>query len=405
VATQRWTIPNITLITPMLGGGVEPMTPDLECPVRPSEIRGQLRFWWRAMQDVETPEELFRKEAELWGGMGRKSAVTVRVGDLRGYATEPAPTGFRDKLGYVYFAAREGRRSLVKEGLSFSLRVQCPADRTAEVQETIALWSLLGGLGARTRRGSGAVKLDFSSIEVPIRNANELAAWINQALPRSATVHPWPTVRGPGSMQTLRLSKLTNPRQAWEAWIDGYKQFRQMRPKGREGRPGRSYWPEPDSLRVIHQGHSRDHAPRDPQLVSFPRGAYGLPIVFHFKDRGDPSPDYILQIDRTADRWTSPVILKVASLPDGKILRICWVLSSAMPHSFYVAKGPKARALTTAESPCGGAWLSRGEALAKRVKGPNPYRALRDWMDQVNEPSAGAPGGGRTSSGSRSYRP
>lgn len=394
MSTTTWNIP-VTLITPMLGGGVEPMTPDDECPVRPSEIRGQLRFWWRAFQDCETAEDLYRAEVALWGGMGRKSAVTVRVGDVAGYRTAPAPAGFRDKLGYVYFPARRGdgqaARPLIQPGLKFTLRISCPEGRAEEVRTAVALWGLLGGLGARTRRGSGSVSLDFAQLGVPISGTADLSVWL-QKLPKPLKVHPWPTVKGPRSMHRMRGSRLPDPVKAWEAWIDGYKAFRQMRPPGREGRPGRSFWPEPDSVRVVHGSHSRDHAPREPGLVSFPRGAYGLPIVFHFKDRGDPSPDYILQVDQTRDRWASPVVLKVAKLPDGKIVRICWVLSSPMPASFHLAKGSKARPLSSQESPSGGAWAARGEALKSRVSAPDPYRALCEWMEKVSENAAGVPG-------------
>src|SRR5712692_5047904 len=38
------------LITPLFGGGVEPGFADPVTVVRATEIRGQLRFWWRAMR-------------------------------------------------------------------------------------------------------------------------------------------------------------------------------------------------------------------------------------------------------------------------------------------------------------------------------------------------------------------
>ena len=38
------------LITPLYGGGVEAGKTDSVTPIRGTEIRGQLRFWWRAMR-------------------------------------------------------------------------------------------------------------------------------------------------------------------------------------------------------------------------------------------------------------------------------------------------------------------------------------------------------------------
>ena len=38
------------LITPLLGGGAKVKYPDSQTVVRASQIRGMLRFWWRAMR-------------------------------------------------------------------------------------------------------------------------------------------------------------------------------------------------------------------------------------------------------------------------------------------------------------------------------------------------------------------
>ena len=37
----------IHVVTPMFGGGVEPGVNDPITPIRPTSIRGHLRFWWR----------------------------------------------------------------------------------------------------------------------------------------------------------------------------------------------------------------------------------------------------------------------------------------------------------------------------------------------------------------------
>ena len=38
----------IELVTPMFGGGVSTRVNDPSFPIRPTAIRGQLAFWWRA---------------------------------------------------------------------------------------------------------------------------------------------------------------------------------------------------------------------------------------------------------------------------------------------------------------------------------------------------------------------
>lgn len=42
----------IELITPMFGGGVLTRENDPSFPIRPTSIRGQLQFWWRATRNL-----------------------------------------------------------------------------------------------------------------------------------------------------------------------------------------------------------------------------------------------------------------------------------------------------------------------------------------------------------------
>src|SRR5262245_40700865 len=74
------------LITPLFGGGAEPRESDLDMVVRGSEIRGQLRFWWRACRGkaYASLQALKAREDQLWGGIGtgegqkpQASAITI----------------------------------------------------------------------------------------------------------------------------------------------------------------------------------------------------------------------------------------------------------------------------------------------------------------------------------------
>ncbi len=382
-------IRNIRLITPMIGGGVRPLEIDRECPVRPPEIRGQLRYWWRATQDAEDSKELFRREAALWGGPSRRSGVGVRVENVRGVRTAPAPSHYSEKLSYVYFAARDKRDAKVVEpGMTFDLVLRVPEDRYEEVERAVVLWALLGGVGARTRRGSGSVAVDFPSVlpkPVPIRDVDSLVAWM-KALPTVKTPKPWPLVKGPGALPVIRRGKGTDAKREWEDWILRYRNFRQQRREPCPGNPdkrvrqGRTYWPEADAIRLIHgswldaPGHS--HEPAAGAKIQFPRGCYGLPVVFHFKDRGDP-PDYTLTAGDAGDRWASPVILKVAQLPSRDVVKICWVLSTPMPPSFRL-QGPNGRDLASSESP--EAFRGGRTFRVRDQQHSDAYKALAEWM-------------------------
>lgn len=80
---KQLVIDDLSLATPMLGGGVESLKVDTEMPIRAQSVRGQLRFWWRTFQSCETADDLRRSEdARLLcrgssiapGGLGRAGA-------------------------------------------------------------------------------------------------------------------------------------------------------------------------------------------------------------------------------------------------------------------------------------------------------------------------------------------
>src|SRR5579859_2744911 len=63
------------LITPLFGGGVIPGENDILTPIRGSEIRGHLRFWWRACRGGQFDGNLAamkKKEDEIWGAAYKK---------------------------------------------------------------------------------------------------------------------------------------------------------------------------------------------------------------------------------------------------------------------------------------------------------------------------------------------
>ncbi|TMC18979.1 MAG: type III-B CRISPR module RAMP protein Cmr1 [Chloroflexi bacterium] len=57
------------LITPLYGGGVTPHQADPISVVRATEVRGHLRFWWRAMRGGQAEGDLDMKKREdaIWG--------------------------------------------------------------------------------------------------------------------------------------------------------------------------------------------------------------------------------------------------------------------------------------------------------------------------------------------------
>ncbi len=324
------------LVTPMYGGGVSTGEVDKAMPIRATAIRGQLRHWWRLLNrkdangKLRSAKELFETERAIWGGLGdektlAKSKVIVSIktrsvkqSELQSAATYQHVNGelkgpaFGDLPGYALFPGKGEKNKntitkdavkLLKAGYSFQLSVAfgrnlLPPQRE-QVLDALRWWATFGGVGARTRRGCGAVQafdqsgsaLWVSTDEVQKRN------WI-----------------------LILCNPVQSSNHAWNLAANLLKDFRQKpglarKARPREARPGRSYWPEPDATRRITGKHALNHAPIHPAGNVFPRAVFGLPIIFQFKGSpGDPDGATLKPIplgaDSAADRMASPLILR-----------------------------------------------------------------------------------------------
>ncbi len=323
-----------TLVTPMYGGGVQAGVVDTDMPIRATSIRGQLRHWWRFLYrqryNAAHPDQpissaaLFAAERAIWGGLGDADTLARSVVSVAVSAAKPAPalrkhaSHYRAARYALFPALSAGLdANLLKEGFEFRLTMIAPEAVVAQIQACVHWWAAFGGVGARTRRGLGAVKVrDSSGNLLPMPAEAEVAA-VGCAL----TLVPY----GDGR----------NPLPAWEAVVECLKQLRQgegiaRNPATLKGTPprsipGRSYWPEPDSIRrLIHQElrrGERAHAPDARKPIAFPRAMFGLPIITRFpiKDRGpdtddDPQDTELLPKlpgeDQPATRLASPLLLR-----------------------------------------------------------------------------------------------
>jgi CRISPR-associated protein Cmr1 len=288
------------LATPMYGGGVQKNAIDKAMPVRASAIRGQLRFWWRiACGPFASPEEMFRRETEIWGGIGRDkptaSLVKVRVQcppardkDLLLSSSESHPA-----IKYAFGpAAINGPVNWLQAGYEFRLSLRYPDSIKSDVERALQWWASFGGIGARTRRGFGAVHIKTPGI-VPISSAE-----VEEVKGRLLITGK------PGNKAEIE----------WKTAIDRLYSFRQKGGIGRTAstpRPGRSFWPEADQLRHFtgKDGNGK-HKPIHTAGNMFPRAAFGLPITFEFKGTPGEPPTHELHPQDGSDRMASPLILR-----------------------------------------------------------------------------------------------
>lgn len=291
------------LITPMYGGGVKVGMVDKSMPIRATALRGHLRFWWRLLKGTDPAvPNLFELESSLWGGIAgsepRASQVTVQV---RGSTVGDSDLIRSDAPEIPTYALipGPGRTPLcLKAGYRFSILLKFSPTVTSkqrgEVIDALRWWATFGGVGARTRRGLGAVRASSENIALPPVPSSE--------------------VKAAGGWLEKRAASGRDAAQSWRDAISALRRFRQGpglgRGQGSRG-PGRSQWPEADAIRRLSgrdaQTPDSRHRISEREEV-FPRAAFGLPIVFHFKDRDDPE-DHVLK-PSGQERMASPLILR-----------------------------------------------------------------------------------------------
>jgi CRISPR-associated protein Cmr1 len=380
-----------TVITPLFGGGVEGGVNDPLTLVRGASIRGQLRFWWRATRGGQCGgnlQKLKADEGRIWGSAsdndgsgttGVQIAVEVTQPGERdqpyelNQSNKPQSRRASKAPAYAAFPLQPSREEIeqpnfvlksVRVDVHFTLSLCYDQAYHSEVAAALWAWETFGGIGARTRRGFGALQCDSIQeqhpnqpvINVPVERApatdtRALARWLDASLVRHIPADAaWPP-NVPHLSRALRWATVRPSNEALPPWrflIERLSTFRHQRPKhdrltrnGRVSIPGRNYWPEPDAIRELvlkgrwarpyrdRNGNDHDHsAPlyrvNGRVVVKFPRAAFGLPIVIKFKDEdaryGDPAGQFTLRGQPTAphdakqkhefERLASPLILR-----------------------------------------------------------------------------------------------
>ncbi|WP_431768794.1 type III-B CRISPR module RAMP protein Cmr1 [Salinibacter sp.] len=147
--TTRYTLKTIT---PLFLRGPDGETPEL----RPPSFKGMLRYWWRALHPMPV-DRLREAEAERFGSggdaEGGQSPIRLRL-DHSGLS--------EDRYKPVPRAGKNFRNRGFKPGEEFDLVVTVgprALGRQEEIDATLRLMLLLGGVGNRSRRGFGSLRL------------------------------------------------------------------------------------------------------------------------------------------------------------------------------------------------------------------------------------------------------
>jgi len=383
----------IQVVTPIFGGGVEAGVNDPVTLIRPSSIRGHLRFWWRATRGAKytTIAELRQREGEIWGTTDNPSPVRIEVvveehddpfecarydwdknmrrGEGGHRLKWSAPFNVQNSsLPYILFPfqgkskdsndPKDPAKMIRSARFKLVARFSSPNDNSIKKDVEAATWAWVnfGGIGARSRRGCGALyctkyctkshQLDPDFTPSSCQNFEE---WLNRrithyelALP--STSRDWPTL---GRIYLSRKDG-PNPISCWDECVYVMKTIRQGVDLGRDsksrGRPGRSRWPEPESVRnlVLKQKGLTTRSPKwhppDRRMpdIAFPRAEFGMPIIIEIRGEGlKPT----LQPREDHDRMASPLILRPIGFSDGSFASMIVRLNTSPLDSAYLKPG------------------------------------------------------------------
>ncbi|RMD59952.1 type III-B CRISPR module RAMP protein Cmr1, partial [Candidatus Parcubacteria bacterium] len=365
------------LITPLYGGGAETQKPDEVTVVRASEIRGLLRFWWRATRGGQfngSLDEMRAAEEAIWGsaagdGKAGPSPVSLAVRNWqRGY--EDVPFEVIEKKGRPQIQPRSGsrvppyaafslqpKREEARPGMglpevywniSFEVVITFPKEIRQEVESALWAWETFGGVGARTRRGFGALELVACEENAKPRDidkpfSKDARQWLLEKLQEQVIDGVWPDnvphIKHRPLFTLTRREK--DPATVWKYLIEKLQTFRQKRHK----KYGLSLWPEANVIRKVHK-LSLKWPPNviNPRLAGkFPRAHLGLPLIFHMPHDKRLKEDFTLRgqsapgSDKPIDRLASPLILRPLPCRDGYVgLALVLETPREPPHGLEV---------------------------------------------------------------------
>jgi CRISPR-associated protein Cmr6 len=234
----------LELVTPAFLAGALQRADD--CDLRGATVRGQLRWWWRAMHAGHLEPRLLRRlEAAIWGAPSEGSAVQIAL--VPEANANPDPFTGRDALGYLAYgmqsryskpAGSAWSLSIAARGSEFrvnpkSLQPDGTITRDRVLEQTrAALWLLTryGGVGAKGRKGFGSLAdVDIEGITT-IADCKMLAETLRDEL----RLNSRRADRRSPAIERMRVAKeiplrSLQPQAALGAVADAYRGFVKLR--------------------------------------------------------------------------------------------------------------------------------------------------------------------------------
>lgn len=345
----------LDLVTPAYAGNATSGETD---GLRPPVLKALLRFWWRTLYPHLEPDELFRREEQLFGstrvGQGLRVVPCANPGAMR---TIPSETSIPDAAAFLAYGVSEyarGHFQSTRYAVAPSTREQpnavtfrlalpdsAPASATSEVVKALWLLSAFGGWGSKARRGWGSVHVecplfgqgDYAGLADPHASRDRTAlgqclqTGLREALGRRAALSAAGGNQDPDHTAFSPRSRVflgplcTNPDNAMECIGSTYNNYRRALGARRGHRPGevgpdhrlKSSW-------LDHSPAPGDHTPAG--------SAFGLPHFTRFSNGAQVN----IGVGRDLNgRRASPVFFKVIRCGSQCVPVILWLPSLFLP--------------------------------------------------------------------------
>src|SRR5579884_572648 len=291
-------LPSVTIecetVTPLFLGGADPRgTPELRAP----SLRGALRYWFLALAGFPI-KRLQQEEPHVFGNQQQASPLR---GTVSAATSPPSKTwqpgqwppgsggggpGQVNGLAYLGFAFRREKdnpaRRAIDAGWPFQITLTA---KTAEVlaKASAAFWALcyFGGLGSRTRRGFGGLRVLRASgdmpaalpaLALPARTPEELATYLADGLRAAQALIGASPGGGAVAYTTLRAASASACvlGHVWPTWHDVLYDVGQLLAAHRQGL----------ALSLAQLREVLGQRGAQPSQA-YPRAGFGLPIVYY----------------------------------------------------------------------------------------------------------------------------
>ncbi len=202
------------VVTPMfIGDGMQEAD-----SIRPTAIKGALRFWWRALvwprivekqsNEQRALEELQRQEVILFGAAynaknesGGPGLFSLKFKELNSPKTELYWPKGNSGSAYITYgldknekAGTKGRKAII-EGHQFTVELlikpQISAKQKQSLIDSLTLFGRIGALGSRARRANGCVQLLELDGKNMVLNKEVYLTWLGDMLKQPGDYPPF----------------------------------------------------------------------------------------------------------------------------------------------------------------------------------------------------------------------